>query len=209
MGGLYSCSHHHDHVKLCYAQILVLTNNFHWTLFSTILSKWTDSGWQLKADSFHPFGGFQGLYFKKRHFSRWNHFGGGGSSSGASAENGGDLPNELVHSRQLGWIVPLKFEKYFPYFTKYHPSYKKTWGCAGLLNIWIHQTKTDQYTRCWLWGRSWLGWKEQGPDLKNLERLMNRTETNWKCQFLWARPRKNYISCNLSIRRKNYTSMKM
>ena len=62
---------------------------------------------------------------QKRHFSTWNHFGGGGSSSGASAENGGDLPNELVHSRQLGWIVPLKFEKYFPYFTKFHPSYKR------------------------------------------------------------------------------------
>ena len=34
---------------------------------------------------------------------------------GASAENGGDLPNEPVHSRQLGWIVRLKFERYFPY----------------------------------------------------------------------------------------------
>ena len=37
---------------------------------------------------------------------------------GAGAENGGDLPNEPVHSRQLGWIVQLKFERYFPYFYK-------------------------------------------------------------------------------------------
>ena len=37
---------------------------------------------------------------------------------GASAENGGDLPNEPVHSQQLGWIVQLKFERYFLNFYK-------------------------------------------------------------------------------------------
>ena len=40
---------------------------------------------------------------------------GGSSRIGASGENGGDLPNEPVHSRQLAWIVRLKFETYFPY----------------------------------------------------------------------------------------------
>ena len=37
------------------------------------------------------------------------------SGVGTGGENGGDLPNEPVHSRQLGWIVRLKFERYFPY----------------------------------------------------------------------------------------------
>ena len=45
----------------------------------------------------------------------------GGKGEGASAENGGDLPNELVHSRQLAWRVELKFGRYFPYLTKYQP----------------------------------------------------------------------------------------
>ena len=45
----------------------------------------------------------------------------GGGGEGASAENGGDLPNEPVHSRQLAWRVELKFGRYFPYLTKYQP----------------------------------------------------------------------------------------
>ena len=48
---------------------------------------------------------------------------------GASAENGGDLPNEPVHSRQLGWIVWLKFERYFPYSYKIpSPHFKENLG---------------------------------------------------------------------------------
>ena len=45
----------------------------------------------------------------------------GRGGEGASAENGGDLPNEPVHSRQLAWRVELKFGRYFPYLTKYQP----------------------------------------------------------------------------------------